>query len=150
MCPAGWTEGEPTIKPGLQESKEYFSTLSDDSPEDAESSLAPTLRAVTSRAELDALLNGDSKSSSAVVLDVLAPWCGKCRSLAPFVEELQKQHPGVTFAKLDSDANKALSEELGVTVLPTFKIFKGGKEVSSIVGYKKKLLADAVAKVASS
>ena len=143
VCPAGWQPGDPTMKAGIESSKEYFETLAD-SP--LESPLAPTLRAVESRAELDALV----ASNGAVVLDCLANWCGKCHQLAPFVEELQKEHEGkVAFAKLDTEAFKSLSEELGVSVLPTFKIFKNGKEVSTVVGYKKKLLADAVAKVAA-
>lgn len=142
VCPAGWQPGDPTMKAGIESSKEYFGTLAD-SPE---SPLAPTLQAVESRSELDALVS----SNDAVVLDCLANWCGKCHQLAPFVEELQQNYKGkVAFAKLDTEAFKALSEELGVSVLPTFKVFKGGKEVSTVVGYKKKLLADAVAKVAA-
>lgn len=130
------------MKAGIEASKEYFGTLPD-AP--LEGPIAPTLQAVESRAELDALLS----SNGAVVLDCLANWCGKCHQLAPFVEELQREHKGkVAFAKLDAEAFKSLSEELGVSVLPTFKIFKDGKEVSTVVGYKKKLLADAVAKVA--
>lgn len=142
VCPAGWQPGDPTMRAGIESSKEYFGTLAD-SPE---SPLAPTLQAVKSRSELDALVS----SNDAVVLDCLANWCGKCHQLAPFVEELQQNYKGkVAFAKLDTEAFKALSEELGVSVLPTFKVFKGGKEVSTVVGYKKKLLADAVAKVAA-
>jgi len=129
------------MKAGIESSKEYFGTLAD-SPE---SPLAPTLQSVESRAELDELV---SKNGS-VVLDCLANWCGKCHQLAPFVEELQAKHrEKVAFAKLDTEKFKSLSEELGVSVLPTFKIFKNGKEVSTVVGYKKKLLADAVEKVA--
>ena len=129
------------MKAGIESSKEYFGTLAD-SPE---SPLAPTLQAIESRKQLDDLVS----KNDAVVLDCLANWCGKCHQLSPFVEELQQKHKGkVAFAKLDTEAHKELSEELGVSVLPTFKIFKAGKEVSTVVGYKKKLLADAVAKVA--
>ena len=143
VCPAGWQPGDPTMKAGIESSKEYFETLAD-APLDTP--LAPTLQAVESRADLDALL----AANGAVVLDCLANWCGKCHQLAPVVEDLQKEHEGkVAFAKLDTEAFKSFSEELGVSVLPTFKIFENGKEVSTVVGYKKKLLADAVAKVAT-
>ena len=52
------------------------------------------------------------------------------------------------FAKLDTDAAglAELAKELGVTALPVFKVFKAGKEVASVTGYKKAALADAVAK----
>ena len=36
------------------------------------------------------------------MVDFFAPWCGKCRMLAPYVDELAEQHPGITFAKFDT------------------------------------------------
>lgn len=71
--------------------------------------------------------------------------------LAPTVEALQQEHPGVTFYKFDvSDpALEGLAADLDVTALPHFKFFKGGREVEGqVVGYKKKPLQDAVAALA--
>ncbi len=59
----------------------------------------------------------------------MAPWCGKCRMIAPFVEELAQKHPELSFAKFDTTAEplEGLSAELGVKALPVFKFFKDGK-----------------------
>jgi thiol-disulfide isomerase/thioredoxin len=86
-----------------------------------------------------------------VVIDFFAPWCGKCRMLAPYVDELLEAHRDITFAKFDTthEALEALSGELGVKALPAFKFFRGGKEaVPQVVGYKKKPLGEAVAALA--
>lgn len=60
---------------------------------------------------------------------------------------LQEKNPDVTFAKFDTseDALEKLAEELKIQTLPSFKFFKGGKEVvDQVIGYKKKPIADAV------
>ena len=82
----------------------------------------------------------------------MAGWCGKCRMIAPTVEELQKKHTGLQFYKFDTSdpALENLSSDLGVAALPVFKFYKGGKEVhDEVVGYKKKPLQEAVAQVAA-
>lgn len=139
VCPAGWTPGDPSMKADSEGSKEYFSQVADS----AEAPFATTLKAVTTRGELDALI----AAGTPLVVDVVAPWCGKCRMLAPHVEQLQKEHAGVTFVKIDQVASKELADGLGVTALPTFKLYTGGREAGTVVGYKKKALSDAVAKL---
>jgi thioredoxin 1 len=87
----------------------------------------------------------------ALQIDFMAGWCGKCRMIVPAVEELQKEYPGVEFYKFDTSdsALEGLSADLGVSALPAFKFYKGGQEVrKEVVGYKKKLLQDAVREVA--
>lgn len=82
----------------------------------------------------------------------MAPWCGKCRMLAPHVEALQTEHPGVTFFKFDTskDGLDSLARDIGVSALPVFRFYKDGKEaVSDVIGYKKKPLQDAVEKLAA-
>ncbi len=57
----------------------------------------------------------------------------------------------MTFAKVDTtnEQLEGLASEQGVKVLPTFKFFKGGKEVKDQVsGYKKKPLEDSVKSLA--
>ena len=54
------------------------------------------------------------------------------------------------FFKVDTDAEamRDLVKSLGITALPEFRLYKGGKEVSKITGYKRTPLSDAVAKIA--
>ena len=84
-------------------------------------------------------------------IDFMATWCGKCRMIAPTVEALQREHPGIAFYKLDTNDAVAgsVAEQLEVTALPAFKFYAGGKEVvPEVVGYKKKPLQEAVAALA--
>ncbi|KAJ8525132.1 hypothetical protein ON010_g15983 [Phytophthora cinnamomi] len=77
----------------------------------------------------------------------MAPWCGKCSQILPFVEDLAEAHPEVTFAKLDVSIPEVeqLKDELEVGAYPEFRFFKGGKEVhEKVSGYKKSLLKKAV------
>ena len=64
----------------------------------------------------------------------------------------QEKNPDVIFAKFDTseDALEKVAEELKIQTLPSFKFFKGGKEVvDQVVGYKKKPIADAVEQLRS-
>ena len=53
---------------------------------------------------------------SQIVVEFWAPWCGKCKQIAPFVADLARRHPGVTIASFDTTEAKleAFSTELGV------------------------------------
>jgi alkyl hydroperoxide reductase subunit AhpC len=139
VCPAGWTPGEKSMVADPDGSMAYFETL-----QEHEDDFAAKLMPIKSKEDYEALI----ASGKPVVVDVMAPWCGKCRQIAPFVDSLIDAHPEVTFAKLDTTELEALSKELGVEGLPAFKFFKGGKEVvSEVIGYKKKPLEDAVKKL---
>ena len=69
--------------------------------------------------------------------------------LAPLVEKLQDQFPGIAFAKVDTTEAEELARELGVGALPALKLYVSGREAGApVVGYKPKLLAEAVARLA--
>jgi thioredoxin 1 len=69
-----------------------------------------------------------------VVVDCFATWCPPCRMMAPIFEKLSEEFTDAVFIKVDSDANKAVAQMLNVTSLPSFFLFKGGKEVGRQVG----------------
>ncbi|GAB6155325.1 thioredoxin [Desulfosporosinus burensis] len=79
------------------------------------------------------------KSEQAVLVDFWAPWCSPCRMVAPIVEELADEYVGrIAIGKLNVDENGPIASQYGVMSIPTLGIFKGGKMVDKIVGFRGK------------
>ncbi|XP_052187540.1 thioredoxin F-type, chloroplastic-like [Diospyros lotus] len=86
-----------------------------------------------------------------VVLDMYTQWCGPCKVIAPRFQELSKKYLDVVFLKLDcNQENRALAKELGIKVVPTFKILKDSKIVKEVTGAKFDDLVVAIESVRSS
>jgi thioredoxin len=70
-----------------------------------------------------------------VLVDFWAAWCGPCRMVAPYVEELAKDYgERALIAKMDTDANPQTPMKYGIMGIPTLIVFKDGKEVDRQVG----------------
>lgn len=75
------------------------------------------------------------QSDKPVMIDFWAVWCGPCKMIAPFIEELANEYEGkAKVGKLDVDNNQESAIKYGVRSIPTVLIFKGGKVVDTIIG----------------
>lgn len=69
-----------------------------------------------------------------VLVDFWAEWCGPCRMFGPIFEEASEQHPDITFAKVDTEANQDLSRAAGIVSIPTLMAFRDNILVFSQAG----------------
>jgi thioredoxin 2 len=96
-----------------------------------------------------------STKGAAILLDVWAPWCGPCRSMAPqFAAAAKDLEPDVRLLKLNSDDEQAAASALGVQGIPALFLIRDGQVIartagampaSQIVGWTRQALAKAAA-----
>ena len=81
-------------------------------------------------------------ASNTVLLDFWATWCGPCRMVAPIVEEIAAENPGITLGKINVDEEMELAMRFGITSMPTLVVMKDGQMVNKAIGYapKKEIL----------
>lgn len=88
----------------------------------------------------DATFETEVKNSSTMVLvDFWAPWCGPCRKLSPIIDEISEEFAGrVKVMKLNTDENLKTAQEFSISGLPSILIFKDGQAVERLVGLMQK------------
>ena len=79
------------------------------------------------------------KSDKPVMVDFWAEWCGPCRMIAPFMDELSKEYSDkALILKCDVDNSPAIAAKYEIRNIPTILYFKGGEVVDKQIGAVQK------------
>jgi thioredoxin 1 len=75
------------------------------------------------------------KSDKPVIVDFWAEWCGPCRMIAPFIEEISEEYSGkAVVVKCDVDSSPNVAAKYGIRNIPTVLFFKNGNVADKQVG----------------
>lgn len=79
------------------------------------------------------------KSTTAVLVDFWAEWCGPCRALAPKLEEIATEMGSkIKIVKMNVDENQQTPGQFGIRGIPAMLLFKDGKKVGELIGNQPK------------
>jgi len=87
-----------------------------------------------------------SAGTKLVIVDFTASWCGPCKRIAPFYEELSSKYPNAVFLKVDVDQCQETAAGHGVTAMPTFMFFRNKTKLDKLQGADNKALEDMIKK----
>ena len=79
-----------------------------------------------------------TKSDKKVLLDFYADWCGPCRMVSPFVDQIATENPQYFVGKINVDNEPELASAFGISTIPTLVVLKDGAIVRQASGARPK------------
>lgn len=76
----------------------------------------------------------ETKGPGLVVVDFFTTWCGPCKKIAPFIEQLAQKYPEVKFIKVDIERNEDIAAPRRISSIPTFHFIVKGQLVDEMKG----------------
>jgi thioredoxin 1 len=74
-------------------------------------------------------------ASGVTLVDFWAPWCGPCKAIAPYLDELAGEYgDSAKIVKINIDENQGIASQFGVMSIPTLLLFKDGQMAAKKVG----------------
>lgn len=73
-------------------------------------------------------------SEQPVLLDFHAAWCGPCKRLAPVLQEIAEEHPGIHIGKIDVDEQPQLAQAFQAAAIPMLVLVADGKPLAAVTG----------------
>ncbi|PAV79385.1 hypothetical protein WR25_20621 [Diploscapter pachys] len=83
-----------------------------------------------------------------IVIDFFATWCGPCKLIAPKFKKMSDEFSRVVFAKVDVDECEDIMANYDIKVMPTFILFKDGKQIDLVEGSIEEELRSKISKYA--
>ena len=77
-------------------------------------------------------------------MDYYADWCMPCKQIAPYLKTLSEEYTKIEFYKVNVDDLEEVTNSEKVTAMPTFKAYKNGKCIGTILGADKSKLKNLV------